>query len=71
VYEAFTAELNRGPTAEERAFWAQELMNGRAESQMRHYAKRIAAKVAEVFQRTPTYDELARYTQQLDRGLPL
>jgi len=66
----FHEELRRPPSADERDFWTIELSR-RAEAQVRTYLRLIAQSIDEVFHRSPRRDELARFADLLDRGVPL
>jgi hypothetical protein len=66
----FANELHRAPTPDEQRFWSGELAT-RGEAQVRSYARLVAESIGEVYHRPPTAAELARFTQLLDRGVPL
>jgi len=70
VGEWFQAELKRAPSAAERSFWSAELAR-RPQAQVRDYLRLVAETFAEVYHRAPTTAELARFTELLDRGVPL
>lgn len=62
--DIFDQAFHRVPTDDERAFWANELTNGRPAAQVIDYTQRIVALVGGI----PTYDQLAQYTALFDQG---
>jgi hypothetical protein len=62
--DIFDQAFHRVPTDDERAFWANELANGRPAAQVIDYTQRIVAIVGDI----PSYDQLAQYVPLFDQG---
>lgn len=64
----YQALYTRAPTTAERDFWANQLVAGRPEAQVKDYIKQVTDAYKILFHRTPTYDELQAFIDGLDQG---